>query len=318
MAHATRRLAPLPRRRPRHRRDRPCSPRSSPSTTRRRSPTSSPRRSRCSGSARPRAAAAPSAAGKRRATKHTGRRGPLFRGLPSAPLLLGVAALAVSGRRRGHAGGADLVDATPGGTVHAASALSGTSGVGSVGGLRGGPTSRDAARAAAEAPDDAASQVVEQRAAQRSATLDKVDGQAEKFDEFIAKNQWQPPLTCYRLTARFGQYGLWANYHTGLDFAAPSGTPIHAIANGVVTSAGYDGSYGNKTVHHPRRRHRALVLPPDLVRGQRGDTVRGGDLIGYVGSTGNVTGPHVHVEVRPGGGDPVDPYAAFVEHGVTP
>ncbi len=49
-----------------------------------------------------------------------------------------------------------------------------------------------------------------------------------------------------------------------------------------------------------------------------GDLVGQGEIIGTVGSTGNVTGSHLHLEVRPGGGDPVDPYAAFVVHGVTP
>ena len=49
-----------------------------------------------------------------------------------------------------------------------------------------------------------------------------------------------------------------------------------------------------------------------------GQPVRAGDVIGSVGSTGNVTGPHVHIEVRPGAGDPVDPFTAFIAHGVTP
>ncbi|MEH3067663.1 MAG: M23 family metallopeptidase [Aeromicrobium erythreum] len=46
--------------------------------------------------------------------------------------------------------------------------------------------------------------------------------------------------------------------------------------------------------------------------------MRAGQTIGYTGSTGNVTGPHLHLEVRPGGGEPIDPEIALREHGVTP
>lgn len=255
----------------------------------------------------------------RRAHRHTAPRGPLFRGLlPSPPILLGVAALAIS------AGGA--LTAANGGLGEdaarftQASALSGASDVSRVSMLDRGTISRDSRRDALE--DRADAKLVaqaEDQARQRDAALAKLTALAQQQADKLRLNQWVLPVSGYHLTAGFGEYsGLWSHYHTGLDFAAPSGTPIVAIANGVVTSVGYDGAYGNKTVITLDDGTELWFCHQTSYTVSEGQEVRAGDLIGYVGSTGNVTGPHLHLEVRPGAGDPVDPYQALVVHGLTP
>ena len=155
-------------------------------------------------------------------------------------------------------------------------------------------------------------------AEQRDAALGQLAQLAERQADKIAENRWVLPIEPAVITARFGEYGLWSSYHTGLDFNGNEGDPIKAIANGVVTFVGYDGSYGNKTVVTLEDGTEIWYCHQSAYNVSEGDTVRGGEVIGAVGSTGHVTGSHLHVEVRPGGGDPVDPYAAFVVHGVTP
>ena len=85
-----------------------------------------------------------------------------------------------------------------------------------------------------------------------------------------------------------------------------------------MTFAGYDGAYGNKTVVILEDGTELWYCHQTTQYVSVGDVVTGNEVIGTVGSTGNVTGSHLHVEVRPGGGDPVDPYAAFQVHGVQP
>jgi murein DD-endopeptidase MepM/ murein hydrolase activator NlpD len=179
--------------------------------------------------------------------------------------------------------------------------------------------SRDTDRQAqADAADKSIQQVVEEQSAQRNAKLASLAVSAEKRADQIAKNLWVLPTVGYHLTARFGQYGLWSSMHTGLDFAAPSGNPIFAIANGVITEAGYDGAYGNKTVETLPDGTEIWYCHQSTIGVSVGDKVVQSEQIGTLGSTGHTTGPHVHIEVRPGGGDPVDPYPEFVFHGVTP
>ena len=260
------------------------------------------------------------AAGKRKAVRHAGSRGPLFKGLPSAPVLLGVATLALSVGGAIFSAGPQLAGNEPP-KFQQASALSGSSGVGNVTAQadRDRPVSRSIDR---EALDEAASAdlvaAAEDQAEERATKMGELAKLAENQAGKLAENRWVLPLTPAIITATFGEYGLWSSYHTGLDFNGDTGDQIHSIANGVITETGYDGSYGNKTVLTLDDGTEIWFCHQTDIYVEAGETVTAGEVIGTVGTTGHVTGSHLHVEVRPGGGDPVDPYAAFVVHGVTP
>jgi hypothetical protein len=262
------------------------------------------------------ASASPSPAGRRRAAKPVrSLGGGLLAKAPSAPVLVGVAVMAVS-----VAGVLTTQSPDP--------VSSGTSRIGSIGALSGsdaigavrpGVVSRSSDRdALADASGMALEEQVEMQAEQRDAALAQLADQAEKRAGVLADNRWVLPVAGYRLTATFGEYGLWSSYHTGLDFAADPGTPIMAVARGVITSTGYDGAYGNKTVLTLEDGTEIWFCHQTSIYASVGDVVAPGDVIGTVGSTGHVTGPHLHLEVRPGGGDPVDPYAALVVQGLQP
>ena len=270
-------------------------------------------------SRRPSEPATPQIVGRRKAPRRAAKRGPSFKRLPSAPVLIGLAALAVSAGGAVTASGPDLVGSMDPSRVSQASALTGASDVSRVSllGAREAAVSRDSRR---DALQDAANQKLvaqaEAQAQQRNAALAQFAKQAEAQAAKIALNQWVLPVDHVVLTARFGEVGLWASYHTGLDFNGEVGDPIYSIANGVVTSAGYDGSYGNKTVVTLDDGTEIWYCHQTTFLVSTGDTVRAGEQIGTMGATGHVTGSHLHLEVRPGGGDPVDPYAALVVHGV--
>jgi peptidoglycan hydrolase-like protein with peptidoglycan-binding domain len=98
--------------------------------------------------------------------------------------------------------------------------------------------------------------------------------------------------------------GRW---HTGLDFPVPKGTPIHAGGVGVVSFAGLNtGGYGNLVVITHRLGFESWYAHMSQITASAGQRVSGGVTIGYVGSTGRSTGPHLHFEVRHFG-TPVDP-----------
>ena len=99
--------------------------------------------------------------------------------------------------------------------------------------------------------------------------------------------------------------------HAGLDFAAPQGTPIYATADGVVQTSGNTGNgYGNHVVINHGYNYETLYGHMVRVKVRSGQKVRRGEVIGWVGSTGKSTGPHLHYEVHKNG-NAIDPIYFF-------
>ncbi|MEU6894968.1 M23 family metallopeptidase [Streptomyces sp. NPDC046557] len=124
------------------------------------------------------------------------------------------------------------------------------------------------------------------------------------------------PTSAYTLTSHYGDSGsMWSSgHHTGLDFAAPTGTPVKAVAGGTVVSAGWSGAYGYRIVLRLDDGTEIWYCHLSSMSVTSG-TVGAGDTIGRVGATGNVTGAHLHLEVRRGGST-VDPLAWLTSKGL--
>ena len=91
--------------------------------------------------------------------------------------------------------------------------------------------------------------------------------------------------------------------HKGVDFAAPRGTPIYAAGDGVIDKIGRNGGYGNYIrIRHVNSLKTAYAHMHKFAKGMsKGKRVKQGDVIGYVGTTGRSTGPHLHYEVLKAG-----------------
>lgn len=126
------------------------------------------------------------------------------------------------------------------------------------------------------------------------------------------------PVDRYRLTSRFGDTGpRWKKAHTGLDFAAPTGTPIKAVTDGTIARTSSVGAYGNLTTLEADDGTVIYYAHQSAIHVTVGQRVAAGTVIGKVGATGNVTGPHLHLEVRVGG-IPTDPDRWFRTRGLSP
>jgi murein DD-endopeptidase MepM/ murein hydrolase activator NlpD len=123
-----------------------------------------------------------------------------------------------------------------------------------------------------------------------------------------------------RLMGPFGQrtdpFSGEGEYHKGVDISSPTGTPVKAAADGVVTHAEYFGGYGKLVIithGNGTETYYAHLSKFDVIAGQE---IRQGEILGRVGSTGRVTAPHLHYEVRIGG-TPVNPYRFLMRPSAT-
>lgn len=147
-------------------------------------------------------------------------------------------------------------------------------------------------------------------------TTDSIEGISDYYDEnanTLRSFFLKAPLNYSRISSRFSRSRLHPvtkqrRPHLGTDYAAPHGTPIMATANGIVERSGYTGGNGNyvKVKHNNTYATQYLHMSKRAVK--KGERVKQGDIIGYVGSTGLATGPHVCYRFWYHGKQ-VDPYA---------
>ena len=147
--------------------------------------------------------------------------------------------------------------------------------------------------------------LAEQRRLEQSrARLQQVQSQPRlrRANAMVAAAGYRWPMSNFTVTNYFGRRGAFQRFHTGIDLAAPVGTPIYAARAGQVSTAGWSRfGYGLHVIIDHGELHETLYAHMSRIVVRPGQWVDRGELIGYVGSTGWSTGPHLHFEVRVGG-----------------
>lgn len=135
----------------------------------------------------------------------------------------------------------------------------------------------------------------------------------ESSGESLRKQLLKAPLKYTRISSKFSNSRLHPVHkvyrpHHGVDYAAPSGTPVHSVADGTVVFAGWGGGGGNTIkIKHAGNLQTGYLHLKSFAKGIRvGTNVSQGQLIGYVGSTGTSTGPHLDYRIWKNG-TPIDP-----------
>ncbi|MGW2815181.1 M23 family metallopeptidase [Streptomyces sp. NPDC001415] len=143
----------------------------------------------------------------------------------------------------------------------------------------------------------------------------------KKEDAAAAKEAARPkfvlPVTQKGLSAYYGQAGVnWMSVHTGIDFPVSYGTPVMSAIDGTVRTQ-WNSAYGNMAIVTAADGTETWYCHLSSTKIRSGP-VKAGDVIAYSGNSGNSTGPHLHFEVRPGGGSSIDPLPWLRSHGLDP
>jgi murein DD-endopeptidase MepM/ murein hydrolase activator NlpD len=162
-----------------------------------------------------------------------------------------------------------------------------------------------------------------------SRTQERIDLKAQQAaekrkaaEEAARKERLRPkfaiPVANHGLSAYFGQSGInWMSVHTGIDFPVSYGTTVMAATDGTVRTQ-WNSAYGNMMIVTAKDGTETWYCHLSTYRVASGTTVKAGDPIAYSGNSGNSTGPHLHFEVRPGGGSAIDPLSWLRSHGLDP
>ncbi|MFC8363156.1 M23 family metallopeptidase [Streptomyces griseorubiginosus] len=146
------------------------------------------------------------------------------------------------------------------------------------------------------------------------------DVEVDDSDRALAPAKWSRPIRKRaRVTMRYRVRGNWlVGYHTGVDLAVSTGTPVYAVGTGVVVLASWSGSYGKAVTIKLSDSKYVVYGHLSKISVARGAKVKAGTRIGSSGATGRATGPHLHFEVRAkrGYGSDIDPVKYLARHGL--
>lgn len=139
-------------------------------------------------------------------------------------------------------------------------------------------------------------------------SLPSVDNYIPYINEEETNYSIPLPRGSYTVSSHYGW--RWGREHQGIDLSAPTGTPVLASKAGVVVLSQWYGAYGYTVIIEHSDGERTLYAHLSATGTNVGTTIPQGRVIGWVGSTGRSTGPHLHFEIRTGQG-PIDPRLAL-------